>query len=180
MPANAADIPAGDYKTSCRGCKLEDGEASVLACSHCEKPCGARIPSRLDTSSCTDGSTVTNSAGKLSCKPPPPINAPDVPTGTYLGSCNGCTVTDDLLSCSECTDGAGNKHATSLRLDTCDVSTISNEQGSLSCALRPRELAEERQGSAQPAEPVPEPAVPQPRTAPTEPQPAAAAAHDEL
>jgi hypothetical protein len=122
---------------------------------------------------------VTNSAGQLACKPPPPQNAPDCPTGTYLGSCNGCTVADDVLSCLECTDGAGKKHATTLRLDTCDLSTISNEQGSLSCAPRPRELAEDSQApAAEPAESKPEPG-----NEPWSAEPVASerpAAHDEL
>ena len=65
------------------------------------------MASSLDTNTCSEAATVTNSAGKLACKEPPPANAEGVPQGTYLGSCNGCTVANDVLSCTQCGDGAG-------------------------------------------------------------------------
>ena len=68
------------------------------------------MASNLDTSTCSEAATVTNSAGKLACKEPPPANAEGVPQGTYLGSCHGCTVTSNVLSCTQCGDGAGTQH----------------------------------------------------------------------
>ena len=151
MPANAPGIPDGDYASSCRGCQLED--ASILSCSHCEKPCGARVASSLDTNTCSEAATVTNSAGKLACKEPPAANAEDVPQGTYLGSCHGCTVVGDVLSCTQCGDGAGAQHASSLALDSCDRTTVVNEQGALACTPPPRQLGD----TAESVAPSPEP-----------------------
>ena len=123
----------------------------MLVCSHCEKPCGARITSSLDTTTCSEAATVTNSAGKLACKEPPPANADGLPEGTYLGSCNGCTLSSDgTLSCTACTDGAGKMHASSLALADCNLTSITNEQGSLSCEPEaPRQLSEEAAAAAE-------------------------------
>ena len=92
MPKNAPGIPAGDYATSCAGCSLA---ADVLTCSHCEKPCGARVHSRIETTSCPDGAGITNRAGVLACKEVAgATNADGVPEGNYLDSCQGCAVTE--------------------------------------------------------------------------------------
>lgn len=100
------------------------------------------MASSLDTSTCSKAATVTNNAGKLACKEPPPANAEGVPQGTYLGSCYGCTVADRVLSCTQCGDGAGTQHATSLALDPCDLMTIVNAQGTLACTPPSRQLSE--------------------------------------
>lgn len=185
MPANAPGIPEGDYQSSCRGCKLDD--TTVLSCSHCEKPCGARIQTSLDTTTCSEAATVTNSAGHLACKEPPPANADNLPDGTYLGSCHGCTLSDGTLSCTECVDGAGKRQSSTLALAGCDLTSISNEQGSLSCTSAPRQLDEQVDPAppSEPAEPAEEPTEPAavsepPSQEPTGSAAGSAAGHDEL
>ena len=64
MPPNAPGIPARDYATSCAGCSLA---ADVLTCSHCEKPCGARVESAILAASCSPPAVINNDAGRLRC-----------------------------------------------------------------------------------------------------------------
>jgi len=60
-----------------------------------------------------------------------PTNGDNLPDGTFLGSCHGCTVTETTLSCSACLDGAGASHPSSIPLANCYE--FGNEQGSLVC-----------------------------------------------
>ena len=119
---------------------------------------------------------MTNSAGKLACKEPPPPNAEAVPQGTYLSSCHGCSVRSyehvgTLLSCTQCGDGAGTRHAASLALDACDLTTIVNEQGTLACTPPPRQLNQAGEAGE---------AAPSPETTQTEAPARKASGHDEL
>ena len=136
MPKNAPGIPAGDYATSCAGCSLA---ADILTCSHCEKPCGTRVLSTLDVTSCGDAA-ITNKAGVLACKEALPANAADVPECSYLGSCPGCSLAGAVLSCSACLDGAGKAHASSL--DVGDCLNVGNNQGALECVQAGRRASE--------------------------------------
>ena len=119
---------------------MDSENAKVLTCSHCEKPCGARVHTRLDTSECSEGSTVTNKAGRLACKPPDGTpDANGLPAGTYLNSCDGCSIAGETLSCSSCTDSKGKLAAASLVLTGCDLATIGNEDGLLVCVRPPQD-----------------------------------------
>jgi len=104
---------------------------TTLTCSHCEKPCGARVASSIDVASCNG--VITNAAGKLSCKA---SNSVDVPAGSYLGSCFSCTVDGTLLACV-CLDATGLAKESQLNLADCHEGSISNEQGGLHCTSEP-------------------------------------------
>ncbi len=110
-PANADGIPAGSYTDSCGGCAI-DGD--VLSCSHCSGTDGGHHASTLAVSSCdaADGQQIGNSDGQLACEDPAAEpqesdgdgrrleelekNAEDVPSGSYLDSCGGCALEDEV------------------------------------------------------------------------------------
>lgn len=100
------------------------------------------MKSQLDTSSCPNGSTITNRAGALACKRAPgAINEDGLPEGSYMNSCQGCKLEGmsangepkQLLSCAKCADGSGKDKAASLLLTGCDLATVGNEAGVLTC-----------------------------------------------
>lgn len=105
----------------------------MLTCTHCAKPCGARVESVLQLSSCGEDQTVTNVAGILKCKELRPENAADVPEGTYLTSCYRCQLNGGILACT-CLNGAGDAFETSLPLGGCQPGTAVNEEGNLVCS----------------------------------------------
>lgn len=106
--------------------------------------------SRIDTSSCPDGAGITNRAGVLACKEVAgSINANGVPEGNYLDSCQGCAVTGGTLTCAKCSNGSGKETASSLALDYCDLATISNQMGQLTCTEK-RRLAEQASAESPP------------------------------
>ena len=93
----------------------------------------------MQPSTCSEGASVTNNAGTLKCKESLPPNADNVPDGSYTGSCHGCTVSDDALSCS-CFNGAGDAFPTTLALPC--AGTIGNAEGQLRCEEPERRLDE--------------------------------------
>jgi len=98
-------------------------------CSHCTKPCGAQVLSRIELSSCAEGANIGNSAGTLACTTP---HAADVPEGTYQNSCTGCTVEAGMLVCEEC-----NKSDLTVlpgpSIAVGDCSEFGNSNGQLTC-----------------------------------------------
>jgi hypothetical protein len=61
---NASDIPAGNYKDSCKGCRLR-GKGKVLYCSHCHD--GVQFKeTRIKIAACR-GIPIDNQYGKLVC-----------------------------------------------------------------------------------------------------------------
>lgn len=74
-----------------------------------------------------------NSGGQLICDAP--ANADDIPEGSYQGSCGGCAVAGDELSCSHCTGTDGAHHASSIALSTCSAEgqQVGNSDGQLAC-----------------------------------------------
>jgi hypothetical protein len=98
------------------------------------------VESVLQTSSCSEGATVTNDAGSLKCKEALPPNAVGVPEGSFTDSCHGCTLDASVLACT-CFNGAGATFATTLDLP-CE-GTIGNAEGTLRCEEPPeRRLGE--------------------------------------
>ena len=109
--------------------------------------------SRIETTSCPDGAGITNRAGVLACKEVAgATNANGLPEGNYLDSCQGCAVTGGTLTCAKCSNGSGKETASSLALDSCDLATISNAMGQLTCVwlADKRRLAEEASGESSP------------------------------
>lgn len=124
----------GSYLDSCRGCHLE---GDVLRCSHCELPCGRRVPSSAKLNECPSGS-FSNSGGQIECNkegahvPKPP--------GSYLRSCVDCDVKDQILTCRKCETGGGDgrpsartKSQVSIKMGGC--SHFGNDDGALVCEV---------------------------------------------
>jgi len=109
---------------------LEDGD--TLLCSHCRKPCGAQVQSSISISSC-ESRTFSNSAGHLICDEPALSNSDNIPLGTYSNSCNGCSVTEEILSCSQCRSPDGLLHASQVNFSNCEG--IENDNGILLCRV---------------------------------------------
>lgn len=111
-------------------------DGDVLKCTHCSKTCGTQISSEISLASCGAG-LITNRNGVLACDEPLPPNAANLPTGTFAGSCHGCSLSaeDTMLSCSACLDGAKVRHASSLVVGGCKA--IGNNQGALVCEDSP-------------------------------------------
>ena len=63
-----------------------------------------------------------------------PENGPNLPPGSFAGSCFGCEVAEGELSCTNCKDGSGMSHSSSLSLSGCD--NIGNSNGVLTCTER--------------------------------------------
>ena len=110
-------------------------DGDTLKCSHCSKTCGTQIASEVSLASC--GGVITNRNGVLTCDEPLPPNAAGLPTGTFAGSCHGCSLSADgaTLSCSACLDGGMVRHSSSLDVGQCTA--IGNHQGVLVCEDSP-------------------------------------------
>ena len=74
---------------------------------------------------------ITNNNGVLTCEEPLPENAAGLPAGSFAGSCFGCSVAADTLTCTACLDGAKQRHTSSIPVAGC--SSIGNDQGALKC-----------------------------------------------
>ena len=127
------DVPDGTYKQSCGGCKLEQS-GTLLECSHCTKPCGAKVISQILIADCVGG-TIGNNAGTLDCSTPANAHADDIPDGTYKGSCEGCRLNGPDLVCDQCSrsDQTTTKDVT---VTVGDCVTFGNSNGELTCDQR--------------------------------------------
>ena len=121
-----------------QGCSISEDE--VLTCTHCEKPCGARVESVLLASSCGPSTEITNDGGALKCRERLPPNADDVPSGSYLGSCYGCASQSGVLSCT-CFSSARAAVPSTLELAGCAAGSIGNSDGVLQCSQPPQGLS---------------------------------------
>jgi hypothetical protein len=65
-PANSEDIPDGNFKESCGGCKILRRGGETLMCSHCRTPDGGYTASFMAVNACPEGS-ITNKGGALAC-----------------------------------------------------------------------------------------------------------------
>jgi len=143
MPPNEPTVPAGEYTSSCGGCRIQtapDGitDASAagqkaLFCSDCTKTCGKRIPSSLDLSECKveDGASIYNSNGQLMCEEPLPSNQENLPVGSFSSSCYGCSVMGSTVTYTACLDGEKARHLSSF--DGSECKSIGNNHGKLQC-----------------------------------------------
>jgi len=102
----------------------------VLSCSHCTKPCGAKVLSNLVLADCPEGSVIGNDQGALVC---PPAHGEDIPDGTYKDSCAGCAVSEGTLTCTTCAraEGTPPTQEASFVLGTCE--RVGNTDGQLVC-----------------------------------------------
>lgn len=139
LPANEIEIPDGDYKQSCGGCRIQrenflsEARPKYLLCSHCTKTCGKHVESSLDLSSCKseDGDIIFNQDGNLKCEDPLPSNQDNLPYGSFSSSCYGCSLSGSLLSCSACIDDDRVRRSSSIDLNTCRY--VGNVMGHLTC-----------------------------------------------
>ena len=72
---------------------------------------------------------------------PPPPNAPDIPDGSYRGSCEGCSLEDAgrALRCTHCVDTRRRKIESVIPVDLCaEVEQIGNHDGKLACEPKPQ------------------------------------------
>ena len=147
-PANGEGIPAGSYTGSCGGCTMDDA-GETLTCTHCTGADGAHHSSSLSVHSCGEGEQLGNADGQLACESTEPAaddggrrqldelppNAEGIPEGSYTGSCGGCALEGDSLTCSDCRAADGSVRASSIPVASCNpaISTIGNSDGQLSC-----------------------------------------------
>lgn len=138
--SNAANLPAGGYRGSCTGCRLEE-DGALLFCSHCLDSTGAQVPTSLRHKDCVPPANLENRGGRLECVSVP--NSLDIPPGPYSSSCQGCTMQRDgkVLVCSRCTKPNGQQQESALVLDLCPQppGVIENYLGVLSCQNVPNE-----------------------------------------
>jgi len=144
LPENENGIPAGDYKDSCGGCRIQAAPEGIteqdvagqkmLICSDCPKSCGKRIEASIDLIKCKteDGANIYNHNGELMCEQPLPSNAENLPLGSFSSSCHGCSVAGNTLTCTDCLDGAKERHVSSIDTTTC--TSFGNNHGKLECA----------------------------------------------
>lgn len=151
MPENEIGIPTGDYKDSCGGCRVQAApeglteqdvaKQKMLICSDCPKSCGTRIEASIDLGKCKveDGANIYNHNGELKCDEPLPGNAENLPHGSFSSSCHGCSIAGTILTCTDCLDGAKERHLSSIDTSTCK--SFGNNHGKLECADAAAETA---------------------------------------
>jgi hypothetical protein len=106
------------------------------------------MASTLDTTTCGEG-LITNRAGVLACKQ---SNQPDLLQGSYLESCEGCSLQEGVLACTACRNAAGAEVASELR-EAATCALIGNADGHLECQdSEGRRLESDPQEPQQPAE----------------------------
>ncbi|KAL7560969.1 hypothetical protein ACA910_022453 [Epithemia clementina (nom. ined.)] len=132
---NDEGIPSGPYLTSCNGCKLtEDGEK--LFCKNCPKSCGSFVSSEVSVAACE---SFSNNNGTLVCETLSE-EAQSLPQGTYLGSCDGCSMqSNGMLRCTACKNSEGGTSASTVDVTGC--STVGNNDGRLVCESTAKILA---------------------------------------
>eukprot|EP00301_Raphidiophrys_heterophryoidea_P012445 c18984_g1_i1.p1 GENE.c18984_g1_i1~~c18984_g1_i1.p1 ORF type:complete len:154 (+),score=30.81 c18984_g1_i1:129-590(+) len=130
-------------------------EGGVLICSHCQKPCGARVASSIEVASC-GGRDIGNQGGTLVCTDASQKaeNNADIPAGGYRDSCGSCAV-----------DAAGQLTCLCQRLDYSwsnsalninDCTIVANKDGQLACEdpteeeLRQKKLSGKVEAPAEP------------------------------
>jgi len=128
---NDANIPAGGYQGSCRGCKVR---GMVLRCTHCSKAAGGPRDTEMVVSRCPKPYLVNNNNGNLVCEGIP--NDPNIPQGGYSGSCQGCKLEDGgkMLRCSHCFTSERRQLESTISLELCPrPSKVDNNNGNLVC-----------------------------------------------
>lgn len=103
----------------------------TLICSHCPKSCGTYVETSIGLNDCA---SFGNSGGALVCDAP--ANAAGIPTGSYSGSCGGCSLdaAQSLLTCTHCNDGTGTHVQSSIAVNSCvGGQVIGNANGVLAC-----------------------------------------------
>eukprot|EP00930_Biecheleria_cincta_P005737 TRINITY_DN10667_c0_g1_i1.p1 TRINITY_DN10667_c0_g1~~TRINITY_DN10667_c0_g1_i1.p1 ORF type:complete len:650 (+),score=80.68 TRINITY_DN10667_c0_g1_i1:243-1952(+) len=131
---NAPDIPPGGYADSCKGCEMRRGAEVSLFCSHCSTADGRQIASSFALVRCPAPGKLDNQDGLLTCKGVP--NSADVPTGPYLGSCQGCHLIENgrVVSCSLCRSASGRQLVAQHEVSGCQSpGSLDNQDGLLVC-----------------------------------------------
>lgn len=150
-PPNEEGIPDGTYTGSCFGCKLQAGNEGTLECAQCTKPCGAKVESTIEISSCA-GKDISNDAGSLACAEMK-VAEEGLPVGSYTESCTGCHVEDEthgsFLTCTHCSTSDGTTAESKIAVSSCEQGNISNEGGVLTC-IEPEAAADAADATTQP------------------------------
>jgi len=133
----AANIPAGEYQKSCKGCYVED---TVLHCKRCEQKFlkGGRTDHRTKSTSvniteCV-GAEIINDWGTLRCPKLRTPHAVDLPLGSYQRSCYDCSVGDErVLRCRECFLDDGTLVPSSVSTEGCSMFGFNDDTEALYC-----------------------------------------------
>ena len=128
---NGANIPAGGYQQSCKGCELNS--RGFLACSHCSTASGKQNPSSYRLDNCPAPGTLDNDNGRLTCNGLP--NDAALPSGPYLHSCQGCQLQQPHVVCKLCRRADGQQVESRYELDRCPPPSfkLDNQDGRLVC-----------------------------------------------
>ena len=128
---SSVNLPTGTYSNSCNGCSMN---GSTIACS-CANKQGHYQSTSLDTKTCSS-TEVWNNDGALRCisekSVPVPTPPSTLPAGSYSQSCNACSLSGSMLSCS-CKTKSGTSIFTTINSANCGTSGISNQNGELTC-----------------------------------------------
>jgi len=130
---NERSVPSGGYQSSCEGCRVERAEiGEMLHCAFCRAADGSQREASIKLTQCPPPGNIDNSNGVLSCKGLP--HAPGTPAGSYRESCEGCRMSDQLLTCTcRAADGVGRESKSDVR--KCKPpAVIGNNDGKLTCA----------------------------------------------
>ena len=150
-------LPSGSYSETCSGCtisgdtlscqcKTESGYSRYTSLN--TRYCGRSVSNQNGSLSCGEPARapepiVIQTPTRVMPTPPRAVPAPTpvipapqtavraLPQGSYMGSCSGCAVSENRLSCS-CNMESGRPTGTSLSLFGC-FKSIENCNGQLKC-----------------------------------------------
>jgi hypothetical protein len=112
---------AGNYAATCSSCSTV---GNTLTCE-CQNDQQINTSASIDLCSCPQPLNIENENGAFNCC--------GIPSGSYTGSCNSCSTTGNVLSCS-CKNDAQDAGVATLNLCTCSsTTTIANQNGVLAC-----------------------------------------------
>ena len=112
------------------------------------------VPAATDDKVCQGGLGLTKKEEKaverfrtlhqerlaLSASEAPKPNSPGLPLGSYLDSCQGCSLHQDTLTCTHCNMHNTAPASSALVVASCAGAPVDNIQGSLRCSPRPNAL----------------------------------------
>lgn len=138
LPLNEENLPLGNYKGSCGGCRLLDG--GYLECDECVNQEDRTYSKIYARGGCT---WITNMEGILYCTKNQttfiylPSNNENLPNGSYIDTCGGCKLSTKVehhvsLECTHCLNGKYSI-ANPSKIFISNNDLINNYNGTLTC-----------------------------------------------
>lgn len=132
VESDGSTLPPGSYLNSCGDCHVVGFYVWCSSCMSHDGKIGQRT--QLDYRGCK---RIGNQLGELVCEDHnrKKLHSSDrLPKGTYLSSCNGCSMQKEntRLSCERCSYGPGRWKRAWIDVHHCDA--FSNDHGKLMCS----------------------------------------------